>query len=465
MPQLPEITAEDRLRQPVARSFARFACVATCALVVLATLLAHAVLLPAGHWQDEYKTFPIFWEHGWRGWWGRIVLWSPRPLSETLLFLYAQSVRLAGEPLIGPSLAFGWGLLASAATAGIWCVRGRRRIEVALVGLSVPCLLLAQPRIAEFFYWPQSALAYLPATAGVLVAAWIVIFSDVHSRTGRWLLAVSLTAAAASAEVAAVLVIAFAACLLLVRQWRAWVVAPVAMSLLVLAMTSSTRLGAAGEIFGDPRIAHHVFAAASAATWAFARETFGTASLPKVLFLAGTWLVLRRTPGHVMNLRVVLALAFACFAAMFISIAAAYYQFGVLCCDRHETWRQALCWVGLLLCAAAAAHRLPSNPMGIDVGLLLVAAAVAWSVSLRVPAVLADWRGMAARVAVNEANWEAGRQNADDMVFRTLPPGKVVGGLALPEGRFRAGEGPDSVPALVAFFGKRQVNFVPALTR
>jgi len=72
---------------------------------------------------------------------------------------------------------------------------------------------------------------------------------------------------------------------------------------------------------------------------------------------------------------------------------------------------------------------------------------------------------MAARVAVNEANWEAGRQNADDMVFRTLPPGKVVGGLALPEGRFRAGEGPDSVPALVAFFGKRQVNFVPALTR
>ena len=79
------------------------------ALAAAAAILAHALLLPLGAWRpDEYFQFAQHDRQGWAEVSHRIFGWSPRPISEILLFLYSRLVAWQDGPGIVPSLAAAW---------------------------------------------------------------------------------------------------------------------------------------------------------------------------------------------------------------------------------------------------------------------------------------------------------------------------------------------------------------------
>lgn len=51
--------------------------------------LLYFYLIPIGHWQDEYTTFTYISQNN-SHFIYRIFHWSPRPLSEIIIFLYAK---------------------------------------------------------------------------------------------------------------------------------------------------------------------------------------------------------------------------------------------------------------------------------------------------------------------------------------------------------------------------------------
>ena len=141
---------------------------ATLAIIVsLATLLAFVGLIPLGRWHDEYLTLHDYHQGGIGFLWARLLHWSPRPLSELLIYFYGLTVYRVGLPLIGAFIAPFWILLIAAI---LWPVlRGRQGLLPACVLLAM--LLLGHP-VAEVFYWPFGVVAYLPTlTAAAMLLA------------------------------------------------------------------------------------------------------------------------------------------------------------------------------------------------------------------------------------------------------------------------------------------------------
>ena len=467
-------------------------------LLLAAVLAAYAGLIPAGQWQDEFQTFPEFFEQGWAGLGTRLRNWSPRPLSELLLYMYAQAVNALGAPLIPQVLSILWALLVSSALFVPWAARRAFPSRVSLrqnllLGLGIVCLLLSTNRPAEFFYWPQSAVAYMPAVAGIFVVMWLLATSALGTRRAQWTAAAMLTISALAAEAAAILVMAF--CLFAwglafadrlhgrpdaLLKTSGMFVIPFAAAATVLTMVARGRFGAPGEIFGDPEVAHHPVPALLQATAGFFRELLaidgvGTTTsslllglLAKACFVVAAYFILRPVldARKRASARLAGALGLACFATVFLTIAAAYYQFGMVCCQRHGTFRQALVLAGLVsLAAFAAGRRAPLAGEGDadhapTFAILCLVAAVGLPAALSIPGVLADYRSLDKRLQSGRENWEAGMAGGDRFTYQTLAPGRVVGGLGIPEGTYTAGaDTHNSIPHIIKFFGKKEATF------
>lgn len=472
---------------------------ALTALLLAAIVAAYAGLMPIGQWQDEFQTFPLFLEQGWEAVWQRVLRWSPRPVSEVILFGYAHLAAAAGAPLIPHILALLWLLLAAGVLLVPFLYRRsfgstRHFARAMLLALALYCLFLAGGHpVGEFFYWPQSAAAYVPALAGIVAAMWMVLLGGRGDNAAAHRgIAASLSVAALSAEVAAIFVLVLCALALglgALARWRrqaathyaAFVrtlLVPVLVSVGVVVLVALARVGSRGEIFGDPAVAHHVVPSLAAGAVTFAREllladpgraTFGSLFVGvagKLSFFAAAYLVLRPLSGARHD-RSDMALLFglACLATMMATIAAAYYQFGVACCQRHGTFRQTLLYVGILALAAAAAY---SRPPGAQSGsgrvrgnpIMYIAVATLLPAAASLPGLVRDYRTFDLRLEVSRSNWAAGKRAADRMVYLTIEPGRVAGGLGIPEGTYSIGsDAPGSVPHIISFFQKKEITF------
>ncbi|SDV49678.1 hypothetical protein [Chitinasiproducens palmae] len=166
------------------------------------------------------------------------------------------------------------------------------------------------------------------------------------------------------------------------------------------------------------------------------------------------------------------AFACACLGVVALSIGAAFYQFGLLCCERHDTFRQCLVYLGLASAAAAWAAGRRHRRCGVRPGavsrvtaprpvqgasLLLAGAAIAFLAAL--PALHADFRSYRRFAAVRAQNWQAGRAPGDTMSFAQHPPGRVVGGMVVEQGRYERGPNtPAWIDGVLMLFGKRSVT-------
>src|SRR5581483_7243803 len=110
-----------------------------------------------------------------------IVAWSPRPVSEPLLFAYAQLVAVMGRPLIRGMLGSLWlvFLLGPLVT-----VRWRQPgvLWRVAAGLSLLAMMIASRDPSQVFFWPVGAVGYLTALAALTLALFLLADGRASSR-------------------------------------------------------------------------------------------------------------------------------------------------------------------------------------------------------------------------------------------------------------------------------------------
>ncbi|WP_454757011.1 hypothetical protein [Cupriavidus campinensis] len=462
--------------------------------VFAVVLLAYAGLTPIGHWQDEFATLPLTLQ-GWKPFLVRLLTWSPRPVSESLIFAYGHLVDHFRAPLIGSSLLFLWGVLGLCMIAVPLWLRKRLPSGMAMwqcvaISLATYCLFLVGHPVSEMFYWPLAAFAYLPTMGALSVAMWAMVMTDLNSR-GRWLVAAALVVAAWSSEVGAMLVFVFSGLTIAYRiTWRLaridfslparaglWIAVPLVAAGAVLGILRLVRVGNPNEIFGDPTVAHHIQPAVELAVYRFFDEiiTWGSAvqSLDgrlegggtKLAFMLGVYGILRPVFAHAQRRAVPMLLLFglACLTTVLLTIAAAYYEFGLVCCERHETFRQSVIFLGLSSIAAFLASipvRRNSAAYGAPWYVACLAIAVAIPAYTSAPAVINDYRDYADHFRVKNTNWAVGMAPGESMVFLQMERGQIIGGVPQPDATHTMTSNSGWwVEAIMTYFKKQSVTF------
>lgn len=448
-------------------------------LLSLMTVAAFACLIPLGTWQDDYLNLHQYAQGGAQFFLERLQHWSPRPLSELFIWGYAFAVHHAGRPLIGVFLAPFWLLLILAALLPAWL--GRRALLPSAIVLTM--LLLGHP-VAELFYWPDGAAAYLPTLAAALLPLTLDWAGWGDRRVAhRWII-VGLIVAAASSEVGAMFAIIYSVFLVAGRgvedRGQALTLAvPLVLSISLLYLQYIGRVAQAGEVFGDVAVAHHPWASLLATGKRLPFELLSGDALGhryarlaeglviKLLLLAGLHQVLSRTTiestPRMQRRRLILALA--AIATATATITAAYYNFGELCCERHDTLRQGYVLIALAALATVLAVRWPGRRPALAAPLLMFALAI--PLIHVAPRLIREYRDYAAIIRARGETWREGRSARPDMVFTQTQP-NLTGNLYLTPGTYRRSSDPSTdqrAQWMMIFFDKRSITFTPAVDR
>lgn len=410
-------------------------------IVALLVLTAYAVLLPAGRWQgDEYTVSWQVAQHGWSAFLDRVETWSPRPIGEFVTFLYFVLSNALNRPIIGYFLAVLWlASLIGVVIAG-WAAQVHRPIAQAVL-LFALTLLLAKP--GEMFYWPMGASAYLPCWAGLAAATVLHRTNVTQHRIG---LAIALLVAAFSVEVGAMTVLLYSGLMVVAslrdrRLLRGMipVILP-ALGALLVCVTMLRHRMQANEVFDAASgLAGHWPASLAASLPTFGREAVGIPGMPLPVGFVIKLLLLVSLPrgnaGTQRDHRLGFIWGLALLLAAFASVVLAYHQFGMLCCERHATLRQAM----ILLALATFAGLLGGTPwpprhMALAVVLLLLFA-------VRIGPLSEDWRRLGAVIAARHGNWDAATRPGDSMTLLVVPGGHITNGDGMPAGTFRRSPG------------------------
>jgi hypothetical protein len=437
-------------------------------LVALLVLAGYAVLLPAGRWQgDEYLVSWFVAKDGWSFLLDSILGWSPLPVVESLRFVYFALSNALHRPLVGPFLGAVWlASLVGVAVAG-WAGEVRRPLVLAVLVFALS-LLLAKP--GEMFYWPDGAAEYLPSWAGLAAVT-------VLHRAGKGSHAIALTLAllvvAFTTEIGAATVLVYTglvvAALLgdhtLLRRLIPLTL-PALGALFVALILLSNRMQTGEVMDATSGLAGNWPASLRAAVPAFAHETLGIAGMPLLAGLAIKLLLLVSLPaanaGSRRDYRFGAMWTLALFLGAFASVAAAYHQFGTLCCERHATFRQAMILLALLTLAGLLGSALMVQRSVLLAALLLVLLVA------RAGALYSDWHLRDQVFAARQRTWDSGAGPGDAMTFFLAPAGRIINDDALPIGRYRRTsdipvEGaPWYAWGIMAHFGKHALTITAA---
>ncbi|WP_431268299.1 hypothetical protein [Dankookia sp. P2] len=185
----------------------------------------------------------------------------------------------------------------------------------------------------------------------------------------------------------------------------------------------------------------------------------------KLVLLVGFWASLPVPASRSARLSALLA-ALALLGTSLLSVAMAYRQSGMLCCDRHEALRQGMFAVALLCLAAALPPPARTAGPARRLGPLLAAIGLGTALWLRPPALRADLALIDPAVRTRAANWHAGRAAGDAMDYLNEPVARLAGGWTLAPGlHVRPGHG-GALPAglhwhafaILLFFDKLELR-------
>ncbi len=433
--------------------------------VALAVLCLHAALLPEGHWQgDEFFCAGYAREGRLRFLWQtRITGWSPRPLSEVLYYVFCRAAAALRQPLTVPFLALLWGVLVAATLASARRAAAGPRM---LIGLATLCMFLLGHPVAEMFYWPAGAVAYLTTLAAATLALFLIVDGRTGGRSGALALSAALTACAASSESGAMAAAPLALGLALAPPHRRCAGLLLPPPLLVTGFVFWTlahhRLVSPEAVVHAPPLRHLMQSLRPVPRVLL--DDIRPAWPSRLLFLFGVRWCWSRTAASARATRDQTLHALAAFAAALTlaasaTIAAGLFQFGVLCCQRHDTLRQGWLVLGLVALAVAST-RWPARPALSRLGPPVLAAACLLGLAPRLGAIVGDFRLMHAIGASNRANWRAGRDpTIQAMTFRLPPTAAIAGDQDIPAGRYseRAADA-WYAHGMMHFFGKRSID-------
>lgn len=436
-------------------------------VVSLATVLAFAGLIPLGYWQDEYFTLYQFHESGLAYFGERLLHWSPRPLSEFFAYLYGLAVYRFDSPLIAEFLAVFWLLFLAAA---LWPVRKNRQGFLCACVLTA-LLLLGHP-VAEVFYWPFATVAYLPTIASALLLLTLDWGGQMERRSGDTWTFAALMVAAASSEVGALFSAIYVVLLMAignlqhVRRHLVFAI-PLLLSAAVLYLQFTGRVAAGGEVFGDPSIAHHALATLAAVAKHLLFELLRGDSghhaftvvlsglITKLLFFYGVYIVMSAGKYHsAPTQRRRLILAIAALATATLTYAAAFYNFGSPCCERHATMRQEYVFIAIGSIASYLAARWPRRQAR-HAGLLLLCAMLI-PLFTAIPKLKAEYVSYAAIRRSDDSTWQSGRSAEPTLRIEQAVQKPLIGRPLIAPGIYRNGsKARNAVPWMLLFFDKQ----------
>ncbi len=427
----------------------------------LAVLCLHAALLPEGHWQgDEFFAAGYARDGRLRFLWQtRITGWSPRPLSELLYYGFCRAAAGLRQPLTVPFLALLWSLLLAATLAS--ARRGAASGARVLIGLATLCMFLLGHPVAEMFYWPAGAVAYLTTLAAATLALFLIVDGRSGSRSGALALSAALTACAASSESGAMAAAPLAIGLALAPPHRRHAPLLLPPPLLVTGFVFWTlahhRLVSPEAVVHAPMLRHLMQSLRPVPRVLL--DDLRPAWPSRLLFLLGVRWCCGRAAVSARAPRALAIFAAALMLGASATVAAGLFQFGVLCCQRHDTLRQG--WVVLgLVALAVASTRWPPRPALCRLGPPALAAACLLGLAPRLGAIASDFRLMHAIAASNRANWRAGRDpTIQAMIFRLPPTAAIAGDQDIPAGRYsEPAAGAWYAHGMMHFFGKRSID-------
>ncbi len=444
------------------------AALCVCLAVMLGVLGMHLAMLPQGQWHDEYFTFSFLRALGWRGLLFRLAHWGPRPVSELMIFGYWRAVQAAGRPLIAPVLAACWAMLFGFVVAAVRPWRGPGRGARWALVLGVPALLLLAGPVGELWYWPLGALAYLPALGAACFATLVLAGPGVRGNAAWAWLAAALTVGALSVELGAFLALCLGPLLMAEagsrRAWRqvALAAVPLAAALLVMASLLHGRAADDIEKMADVGTFHRAWPAVRAAvphvwTGLWGMQEDGLGLVCRILVVTGGWVALRQAWPEPVSRRHLGLLLVALAGTALLSVAGAFYQFGALCCERHEAYRQAL--YGLMLVAGAGL--LPRSRWAgwLAPAPVLLTGAVLVASPGRLANLVAEYRLAPAQEAAKAALFRSGADRASDTLEMVVAPaGPLLEGSPIPPGSYSMTPAPAwFVQGPMVYFGKTKM--------
>ena len=436
-----------------------------CCCLMMGVITAYGVLLPRARWQgDEYLVFARLRAGGFGYLLHWYLTWSPRLVSDMLYGAYGAAVLTWHRPLAGSCMAVLWAGLGVACLVPAWGSVAHRLSRLA-AGFGLFALFLVGHSVTEVFYWPAGGLSYLPTLAGTVWLFWLLL-DGLGTRVRLLAAGLALCIVAGSSELGIFIALSVAVCVGAAQSrapWRqsAWLLPGVAVALVDLALVLHGRVGTIEGGGGDPALLHHGGAALLAGVVAFARELVRPdfsdgAALSALLsvvsriliFAAGHWSFDKsRAPGGALP-----AFGVALLLAALASLASGYFQFGRLCCARHDTMRACLITLAVAAFGAAWPRLRPNAAAGAWAAAVLLLFVPAW------PALLADYRSMDRAVAAHARTWVSGTSSGDTMVFAVEPSGRVIEGCGFPAGSASVSGAPAWWQlGVLEFFGKRGV--------
>jgi hypothetical protein len=449
--------------------------------IVLAVLvLVHAGLIGMGRWQgDEYLTLALYRRYGLPALLRTVTGWSPRPVSELVVWLYARAVNSVGRPLITACLAVLWMTLVASALVTIrWQAPLAVLSHRLMIALSLLAMFLLGHPIAEMFFWPVGAAAYMLTLSAVTLEFGLLLDRNVTTPTTIIVDAGTLVVAAGSSEVGAL----FTAIMCLLRLSRLrqrntsrllfiCVVLPLLVALFALITVAIGRAGHMEMAPPTQSYLHRPLASLLAAVPVFLLETIklsdNAASVNTILlglaikllfFLGVRWCWSYQRGSSVQG---ILDFIYALLLTNYILLSASYFQFGFLCCERHDTLRQCLI---ILALAALAMRSVEWSAPGCRATYLaplplLVAALIPFS--WRMTDLTHDYALYRYAITARAETWRSGKQPGNVSMVLMLPPeGHLVHAIVgFPPGQYSLQSNDEWwVKGVLWFFDKRELE-------
>ncbi len=498
--------ARDQLRSAGPTTWRRAAATGfgLCVIVLsVSIVLLHLSLLPLGQWHDEFGTFAWYRSDSTLALLTRLVTWSPRPVSEAAIFLYAMACDRLHSPLFVEALSLSWlTFLLPSIFVLLREVRARTDWSSFLAKVSIaaalPAMCLLSVDLPDTFLWPMSAFAYLPAIGSDFSILFVLLYCRPQTRRSWLLLSAFGVFGTCCVEMSGMVAgVLFSALLV----WSAQNEAPseqkpalrfrlacclppilAAAATGILILTHRARQGS--PLTADNLLVHRPLASIASAVPIFFRSLVGQPAsiyrlepahvmanfLDRIAWFAGTFMLGNHLIGRDRTTKRAMLglLGISIVMACFISVAMTLYQFGIMCCERHDTTRTCLEYVALTCFGLWLASTVENTRFS---AFIAPSRAIAGPALLLVALIIPSPRRLAGLAAVygqssdlrsaTAATWQSGwRRSSQSMRFYIVPQNVLIG-----RGRDELGthtrphETSAQVRDMMSYFAKQQIVF------
>ncbi len=466
-------------------------------VVLLATIAFHFGLVDLGQWtNDEFGIIGSYRDKPWTAFLDRLMRWSPRPISEVLIWIYAGLVNLTDKPFIGMFLGWLWLMLLLTPLVAFWQLRmtvsedwRRPSPYFAIFAYQLIALFLLEHSPGELFYWPVGAAAYLTTLTAITLCFFQLACSLTERHGGRIITCLSLVIAAGSSETGAFFALVFG-CFYLIgvtfdkitgavyQRKILWCLIPGLFGIGVFWLLLHTRTQTQEALFPTAEY-HHIYFSLKAAFGQMVKEYLITGQrlstrgilfglILKACFLLAVRYCWLSSGIKVPRRQVLIVFALSVVATTYFSLAASYYGYGGLTNSWHGELRQCLVMLfvatlGLFSCHFCLRNR---NKRTVEwLGAVFVLSALMLVLPRRCIALIHDYRNYSVCIENRKKSWRSGLSEGESMIWFSPPKAEVAQTLIFLPGTYDLESKDNDYLHIMRFFHKDVIEIRPWITK